>query len=223
MKIGFAHNEYRWSDVQLKRVAALLPADLYVRSERFWQWTDQQAYLIGKLLLSSLLGKQPKHLDLLYTSNGRPHIKGVNDFNISHSGALVICIVSGQGRIGIDVEKRERININEFRTVFTSEEWTALQEEGHCAVKTFYDYWTIKEAVLKAKGTGLLLPPDKVKLMGNRAMVNDESWIIKHVPLPGPYCCHLAMEIPQPLSEAIDLTAEIRKYIMPHNEMYFIP
>ena len=87
--------------------------------------------------------------------NGRPFLVGRDDvdFNISHSGQLIVCALSvGEGRVGVDVEKsgtdlppahRER-----FLKRFFAQ--TEMSEKSDLA-----KMWTENEAYLKYLGVGI--------------------------------------------------------------------
>src|SRR5260370_68219 len=84
-----------------------LPAALQPKILRFRRWQDAHASLLGKHLL--LLAVKdiglPLTLDqLLYTPEAKPYFPGGPHFNISHSGNRVICGLTPNGRIGVDIE-----------------------------------------------------------------------------------------------------------------------
>ena len=79
-------------------------------------------------------------------------------FNISHSGAHGAIALSEQGRVGVDVEERRpRRNLPGLvETVFGPDEQRVLSAiTGQRWLETFLRFWTIKEALAKAWGTGL--------------------------------------------------------------------
>ena len=83
-------------------------------------------------------------------------------FNLSHSGDHGLIAVSPRGGLGIDVEQREPRRHMErlIGTVFTETEQTAFTTvEGRDRSDLFLDFWTMKEALIKALGTGLSTDP----------------------------------------------------------------
>ena len=85
-------------------------------------------------------------------------------FNLSHTGGCIICLVALGLEVGADVENRERreppLDIAD-RWFSPSEvhELRALPHEHQ--LRRFFDYWTLKEAYIKARGLGLSLPLDQ--------------------------------------------------------------
>ena len=83
-------------------------------------------------------------------------------FNVSHSGSHGLMAFASQGRIGIDVE--ERASRRDFdrliEAAFGENEQAALKEERESGgTFLFYKLWTIKEALIKALGTGMSYDP----------------------------------------------------------------
>lgn len=83
-------------------------------------------------------------------------------FNISHSGDHGLMGVRPRGGLGIDVEQRQPRRHMDLLidTVFTeTEQATFTTAEGSDRTDLFLDFWTMKEALIKALGTGLSTDP----------------------------------------------------------------
>lgn len=95
------------------------------------------------------------------TNNGKPALDtailhGI-DVNLTHCPGLVGCAAATRSLIGIDVEPIDRpIALGAAHTLFAAEErdWLASQPLAK-AQESFIRLWTLKEAVLKATGSGL--------------------------------------------------------------------
>lgn len=88
---------------------------------------------------------------------GKPYVSSHPDvhFNVSHSGDLVACAISGSD-VGIDVEHTRRVNYRIAERYFTKSEQEDLFNLNEPAREDyFFKLWTIKESYLKAIGTGL--------------------------------------------------------------------
>ncbi len=83
-------------------------------------------------------------------------------FNVSHTRGLVAMAVTRGHRVGIDVERVTRTVMEGIaERHFAADEVRHLQampadEQG----LAFFEYWTLKEAYIKARGMGLALPLD---------------------------------------------------------------
>ena len=79
-------------------------------------------------------------------------------FNVSHSGRHGLIALAREGRIGVDVEEcSARRDIDgDIRLLFSPEERARLNcVDGHHRLELFWSLWTMKEALIKASGTGL--------------------------------------------------------------------
>ena len=78
-------------------------------------------------------------------------------FNLSHSGRHGLIALAPEGRIGVDVEERSaRRDIDcDIRLLFAPEERARLNRaDGRRRLELFWSLWTMKEALVKASGTG---------------------------------------------------------------------
>jgi 4'-phosphopantetheinyl transferase len=84
-------------------------------------------------------------------------------FSLSHADGCVACVVSGHEAVGVDVEtvSRRVAPLSTALRFFAPEEVETLRGLPEpAAIERFFDYWTLKEAYLKARGFGLNLPLD---------------------------------------------------------------
>jgi 4'-phosphopantetheinyl transferase len=109
----------------------------------------------------------PKDWRFAITDRGRPEV--VKDsgpplrFNLSNTQGLVICGVVREGEIGVDVEPiRTDAPLRLADHYFAPAEIAALRALPPPARSTrFFEYWTLKESYLKARGVGLGLALDR--------------------------------------------------------------
>lgn len=83
-------------------------------------------------------------------------------FNVSHSGKHGLIAIAPKGRLGVDIEERtDRRDFDRLiEAAFGPNERIDLrQERASGKFQLFYKLWTIKEALIKALGTGLSLDP----------------------------------------------------------------
>ena len=123
----------------------------------------QQArlFLLGRYLLRQLLAdpmsQSPERIDIKINARGKPQLVQPGwHFNISHSGSTLALAISNQAPLGIDVEGRLLSSTQVHRLArryFTDAEQAWLNQ--HNNADAFLQLWTIKEAVLKAHGSGI--------------------------------------------------------------------
>ena len=175
-----------------------IPESMQRRIRKYRRWEDAHCGLFGKILLIEGLKKyhisEEKLEEILYTEYSRPYLNEAVDFNISHSGTGVVCALSKNGRVGIDIEEIKPLDLSDFKRQFTDQE-LSLMREAKDTYHEFYLWWTRKEAIIKADGQGLSIPLKKINFQNpGRAEVKGRSWNIREIHLHKQYCCHLAFE-----------------------------
>lgn len=120
----------------------------------------------ARILIGNALGMNPREINLTKGIHGKPEISAINghaiSFNLAHSQSTLLIALRRNGAIGVDVEYFDRsTDIMEVAHAnFTESESKALAAitDPEEQLRTFYRYWTRKEAIGKADGRGLLLP-----------------------------------------------------------------
>ncbi|MFJ6072563.1 4'-phosphopantetheinyl transferase family protein [Streptomyces sp. NPDC093065] len=124
-------------------------------------------FLATRLLIRSTaavaLGTEASSLELSYGLNGRVHLRGHDqiDVSLSHTGDLLLCGITSLGVIGVDAEPLERrLSGRDVETLMcTAPErlrLAATADEERNGV--LLSLWTLKEAYSKALGQGLRFP-----------------------------------------------------------------
>jgi 4'-phosphopantetheinyl transferase len=83
------------------------------------------------------------------------------EFNLSHTAGAVLVGVCRDRQIGVDIERiHEDFDLEEIAArFFTGPEQECLQSLPRAAqARRFFQFWTRKEAILKARGDGLSFP-----------------------------------------------------------------
>jgi len=175
-----------------------IPPGMQRKISRYVRWQDRQSRLFGHLLLRECLelcGYRPDSTDkITYNRFGRPYLSHKIDFNISHSGSYVICAITDQGRVGIDIEKIEPLNLERFMQYMNQEEWSDIENSDH-PVETFFEYWTQKESVLKANGRGLSIPIKDILIKDKEAILYCNRYFLNELNLDVSYKCHVATDL----------------------------
>lgn len=118
------------------------------------------ADLIVRYLACRKLNLRNEQLVFAVNSHGKPFLRNHKgfQFNISHSGDLVVCAVDYLS-VGIDVELIDKPHLEVAKRFFTRDEYRDLiSKEGFERVSDFYRLWTLKESYIKAVGRGLSIP-----------------------------------------------------------------
>lgn len=115
-----------------------------------------------RLILADYLGQDPAQLHIAKTPHGKPYLPDYPQlaFNISHTGNQLVIAVAKHCQLGVDMEHcRPRTNLTGLvAKCFADGEarhWHSLPESQKTAV--FYQFWTRKEAFVKATGRGIAL------------------------------------------------------------------
>ncbi|MBI3234374.1 MAG: 4'-phosphopantetheinyl transferase superfamily protein [Bacteroidetes bacterium] len=173
-----------------------IPADMQGKVRKYKRWQDAQSSLLGKNLLIKGLKKYGFHKsvlhDIRYTPYMRPYFPNNINFNISHSGNCVVCAISSDFELGIDVEEIRPIVIRDFDSQFNENEMSNIYGSDD-KLFAFYDLWTKKEAVIKADGRGMSVPLKSVVLDNfSQVMLKDRKWHVKQIDLNSLYCINIA-------------------------------
>ncbi len=174
---------------------ATLTESEQVRISKLRQPKDQRRALVGRLLLRSGLERLGAGAyamrSLRYTSYGKPFLEGGPSFNISHSGELVVCALSSEGRVGVDVEALRPIALDDFADCMNADQWHDISGAADPSQR-FLDYWTMKEGLVKCRGEGLGLPLDAITAHGERLSLAGETWVTRRLAIDPGYVCHVA-------------------------------
>lgn len=149
------------------RFLAMLSSEEKARLSRLQSESKRDLFLLAHGLLRTSLSEHadvtPDEWQFATGAHGRPEIAAPQSplrFNLSHTSGLAVCAVSSGCEVGIDVEDISRQHDPELaRRFFSPREQRDLQGlAGSDQRVRFYQYWTLKEAYLKARGLGLSIP-----------------------------------------------------------------
>ena len=135
--------------------------------KKFKNEKDQRLTVAGEMLARKLLSGcshiSQEQIVFEIGEHGKPYAFGCAEFNISHSGDMVVCCVSDKC-IGIDIEMIKPLNSSIIRKLCSESDKRYIYGED-CLNETnefsneqlyrFYEVWTAKEAYFKCIGTGI--------------------------------------------------------------------
>jgi 4'-phosphopantetheinyl transferase len=158
-----------------------------------------------RTLLGRHLGLDPLSLAFATNEFGKPRLAGDGQvhFNLSHCEERAVLAISDAAEVGIDLERERPIeHVDLAKRYFHPNEVAAITASRDEAEQrsAFFLVWTLKEAVVKALGTGLSTPLDsfEVAIVAStpRLAVAPEgapqTWWL-HAAMADGYCCALAV------------------------------
>ncbi len=158
-----------------KQYRKLLSQGEHERADRLKLPRVRSEYLVARSLVRHVLSHYadvpPNVWSFVQNAYGKPIVSapwsGFTAFNLSHSAGMVVCAVTAEGHIGVDVEslQRKTTGIDLARRFFSTAEVAMLEacppEQQH---EKFLQIWTLKEAFIKAIGHGLSFPLAKFSM-----------------------------------------------------------
>lgn len=172
---GQAHVWYCWTDQCLDQgweefYRSLLTADEAERMQRFKFEYLQREYLVTRALcritLSRYAAVHPAAWHFHANAYGRPEIAAPANapalrFNMSNARSLIACVVTRTADAGVDVEETDRPGetVGIADRFFSPREVDSLRaQHPERQRQRFFEFWTLKESYIKARGMGLSIP-----------------------------------------------------------------
>lgn len=174
----------------------ILSTDEKQRAERLIDINRRNTFISARaqlrLILADYLQCPPLELRFNYNEQGKPFLADTKQdlfFNLSHSQASMVVLVSSHQYCGIDLEwiNPKFTYPAVARQFFTSDENQQLNSyPQHKQRRCFFRLWTRKEAKLKALGCGFSVVSDQI-------VTDIHQWSICALPLKKNYLCSLAV------------------------------
>lgn len=200
----------------IAELTQILSEDERLKANRFRFAHHQRRYIAARGILrkivSSYLNTDSNLVKFEYNSRGKPKIADflnqINlQFNVSHSEDLALYGFTRDRRIGIDLEYLKKLDdvakiAQRFFTATESSLIAALS--GDEQKRVFLQFWTAKEAYLKAIGTGLtggleqveisLEPQSTLLISGGNLVENAANWSLQRFNPETDYVATIATE-----------------------------
>jgi 4'-phosphopantetheinyl transferase len=154
------------------RARRLLSDDERQRADRFVNAADRRTYTLAHALARTALSAHaptpPTEWRFDLNPYGCPSVVDAQagtprlSFNLSHTAGLVAVAIARGRPVGVDVERVDRrVSDGVAERYFAPAEVAALHALPAAEQpRAFFDYWTLKEAYIKARGLGLAIPLD---------------------------------------------------------------
>lgn len=151
------------------RYPGLLTAAERARQQRLRFAADRRRDMAARVLVRTVLSRYAPVAPAAWVfgadAHGRPRIAAPQpaarlEFNIAHSGDLVVVGVAPANPLGVDAEHLARgTDTTRLERYFSPPEIEQLRALPAQARRLrFFELWTLKESYLKARGVGLRLP-----------------------------------------------------------------
>lgn len=151
------------------RCEQLLATEELQDAARFKRLTTRHQHIIGRAMARCLLcadSGQPQDIRFTAGEFGKPQVSSPahadRPFNIAHTDGLVLCGIANHAvdLVGVDVESTQRRTSSELaERYFSRPEVAFLRRQPATEQQAmFLRIWTLKEAFIKAIGTGLHTP-----------------------------------------------------------------
>jgi 4'-phosphopantetheinyl transferase len=147
----------------------LLAPEEAARGARFHRGEDRHLHLVTRALVRTVLSEYaavaPRDWAFRAGAHGRPELDGDLrfGFSLTNTRGLVACAVARTLDVGLDAEQRHGdVDVDDLAARFFSpREVSALRATpAEDRLRRFFEYWTLKESYVKARGLGLTLPLD---------------------------------------------------------------
>ena len=164
IEIDFWHSSLETTPEKYQQAWQILDDEEKSRAAKFSNALLQQRYVSahGQLrrILAQYLEVSPASLLFLKTARGKPYLADYPGlaFNLSHTSEDMAVAVAKNCQIGVDIEQsKQRLNLADLvKRCFAEPEavyWHQLPEDKQ--QQAFYQFWTRKEAFVKATGLGI--------------------------------------------------------------------
>ncbi|WP_245753888.1 4'-phosphopantetheinyl transferase family protein [Myroides guanonis] len=172
------------------------PIDFQNKILNYRRWQDAQLSLLGRILLykaTANFNENYKDVSIKYNKYNKPYFGDGNEvcFNISHSGEMVVCAVTNVCDIGIDIELRQDITVEDFQPQMTDNEWLKISTSLD-KMDSFYNYWTQKEAVIKCNGKGFSVILKSFEISQDIVIIDNNFFFLKEINIDDRYKCYVA-------------------------------
>jgi 4'-phosphopantetheinyl transferase len=169
-----AHIWYVWPDriTDAKRLGEyedLLCSEEQNRSASFRFPERRRIHVLTRAFVRTMLSRYadvaPRQWRFSKNDYGKPRISSPPEappiaFNVSHTPGLIACVIALESPVGIDAENLNRsMDFVELAgRYFSATEYRELRGRTETALRRrFFEYWTLKEAYVKARGMGITM------------------------------------------------------------------
>lgn len=161
----------------IKKCFSIIQHDELMKYEKFRHEESKFQYLLTRAFVRIVLSRyacvKPTEWQFNKGKFGRPYVSFPLHcrplyFNLSHTSGLIVCAISKNPLIGVDVESTDRNDLTSetIKLCFSSSEIARINLFSNIESSEYImSYWTLKEAYTKALGLGMSLPFDSFSIV----------------------------------------------------------
>lgn len=193
--------EEPWPDSIFKSMMNLIPKSLQDKVLEENGWEAQHGSLARKLLLWHGMNEMGTDMNDLfeciqYEESGKPYIVDAPNFSLANDEAVAVCALSKSSVLGVDIERQKPINLSDYREQMTYAEWREIYSHV-IPLRRFYEFWTIKESVLKADKFMRSFDLKEIFIQPDVAFCHGKYWYINPIETDYyGYTCHVVSSLP---------------------------
>ena len=178
-----------------------LPAQKQQQVNKIRQQNDQVLSLAGLQLLKLGMAEFsdiPFSLSQLeFPKHAKPFFESDIDFNISHSGDIVCCVIADSTKVGIDVELQREVKPATLKKFLTETPGSTHASSAENNRRDFFNLWTKNEAIIKAANHGSIYNMHDIKHEPHGGHYQNHFWYSYPVEFVSAddnkeYTCHIA-------------------------------
>lgn len=159
-----------FNETEFNKWFSLMDEKKQERVNKFRFPEDKKRTVAGEMLAKKAIAENSdaEIENIVFCKNefGKPYIKDLNvEFNISHSGNMVVC-VADNSPVGIDIEKVREIKLNTIKKILNEDELQYVFDNNPVnkdnekmlspdISRRFFEIWTKKEAFVKKQGRSI--------------------------------------------------------------------
>ncbi len=187
-----------------------LPVQKQQQVKKIRQQNDQVLSLAGLQLLKlgmAEFSNIPFSLSQLeFPKHAKPFIDNDIDFNISHSGNIVCCVISDSVKVGIDVELQRDVKLATLKKFLTEMPGSGNSSDAENNKRDFFNLWTKNEAIIKAANFGSIYNMHDIQHDSHGGHYQNHFWFSYLIDIVSAddnkeYTCHIACSENIPAAE----------------------
>lgn len=184
-----------YNEPEYRELLGTMPETTQARISKYKKKADQRRTLLGRRMLQLMMKNHGVGglEQLEFGSEGKPYNKKGPPFNIAHSDDYVILgFLSQNGHnVGVDIERIQALDFKSMGKHFLCGEEMDYLSSATNEQSAFFELWTRKEALLKARGSGFMMDPKTVNCL-DESETKSAQYQLQEIDIDTDYKCFFA-------------------------------